>query len=280
YEYLIPGTQLLQTILLNTIEDLYNVHKYSELLEAIDEAIGLIKDKKTKLDLNHKKGASLVHLGNFSAAIQIFESFIEEDCIKTQIKGLGNLAWVYILLHQNDTSLEYLIQAENYCQKALTLTESYNTNLYTKVLINLGNIYWHKRNYEKALNIFLKASSLLSDNPAILNNIAATYVSLRDSTLAKKYLKKAEEIAEKEKNYYEVAQSIFIHARITEEIVEDFIKAKDFYLVAFDNFIETNSFSDACKIMKRTLQLDQKINNEYISLLSTRFSSHFGKNHS
>ncbi len=260
---------LLQKVLLTTIEDLYRIRKYQELIEAIEETTELIEDKEIQLDLNHKKGVSLVQLGKFSAAIQIFESLLNEEFTKAKIKGLGSLAWVHILLHQTNTSSN-LTRAERYCQEALLLSQNYDQTLYVKVLINFGNICFYKGNYQKASTLFLEANSLSNDNPTILNNLAATYVSLREKQLAETYLEKAESLAQEQQNQIELAESNFIRGRIFEEIHEDYTQAKDFYLVAYDFFIEANSPHDGCMVMNILGQLHQKIINESLSILSDK----------
>lgn len=279
-KYIAPNEEFRLEVLENQALGLYQLGQYTRALEIIDQLLPLVSND-TKLKLLHKRGICLVKMGDYSEALGVFHGLVKEYPDQS-VWGLGKLGWTYIYLYQDEGQIEYLQKAEEYCRIALDLSSG-NKELYKRHVINLGNVEWLKRNYEKALNLFLEAADLDDgDNPNILNNIAAVYVNLaaENYTLCDKvkdYLYKAEEIAERVKNEFELGQTYLIRARFAIEIEQDFIGGKDFYLVAFDRFVSAHSFPEALKTLNRILALDQKLNKESIELLGERFKTLFGK---
>lgn len=276
-KYLAKDTATLRTILEEEVKGLYSLYQYPKVLSLVDEAIELMDDAIVRLNLVRIKGLSLARTGEYQAAIEIFQQLAEEEDRKVQIWGYGNLGLVYLLIAKFKLAREQLGLAEEYCLKGLELSKEFDQKLYTECLRNLGNVYWYNNQFSKALKTFLEVQKHnCGDDPKNLNNIAATYVSLRDINLAEKYVDMAEMLAERERDLFEIAQSNLIRGRIEEEVSEDFIKAKDFYLVAFDYYIEAHALQDALKTYSRIVRVDQKINEESVHVLVQKMGSHLG----
>ncbi len=258
-------------------EGLYKFEKYKKAYEAISELLEVSKlDDEKRSELLHKKGIILAKTGEFTESIKIFEELANMVLKKCKALGFGNLAWVYFLMYrqgQEEEYLEgYLEKAEDFGNKALTIFEAYNNpKLYKKVLINMGNIYWSYEKYSEALEIFFK---VYDENDAIvLNNIASVYLSMGNLCEAEKYLEKAEMKALNQKNHYAEAHCFLVRGRISEKILEDYMGAKDNYLIAFNKFLEVNAINEGCVCLNQIFDLNALINKGNVNLLKDKLKS-------
>lgn len=272
--------ELLVEVLIEQSDGLYKLAEYEHTYEMIEDLLNnrTVKDVKTRLELLRKKGIMLCKFGVFEEAINIFNQLIEEEHVKFKIMGLGNLAWAYMVLYQKNKDKSNITKAREYCKQALVLLETYNdTKLYKEILNNHGNTFWYSNEFEEALEVFLEIYKLDNNDLNALNSIATTFVSLGEGANAKIYLDQAEKLALKEDNNYAMANITLIHGRIADQIYEDTLKAKDYYLVAFDQFSKTNAFLEMCTCLDNMLDLDAKINKESINILRERLQDGLSK---
>ena len=275
--------ELLGEVLFEEAGGLYKLQEYANAHEVICQALAnqfVTGEKRT--ELLRKKGIVLGKLGSYKEALSIFQELSQNELPRVRILGLINLAWIYVYLYQRSGEQRYLTKARVNCEEAISIFQVYTDPVLEKeVLVNLGNAYWYAGDPENALKTFLDAHRLGEEDPKILNNIAAAYVSLGDGHKAREYLRKAELLAEDTKNYFELAQSNLIHGRMAEKLLEDYMQAKDAYLVAFDCFIQSNALPESCKCLDSILQLNQRINSESMDLLArhlkSQISGNFGK---
>lgn len=258
---------------------LYRLHEYPQAVDLIEQILKSAEGENRGKFLR-KKGVSLVKMGEYLEALNVFHCLIREYPDQS-VWGIGNLGWVYIYLYQSKGEYEHLLKAEEYCRMALQLCSD-DKDLYKKIIINMGNIEWLKCDYEKALHLFLEAADMDSKNPTILNNIAAVYINIAKENhhlrgKIEEYLSMAESIAEQTKNDFEMGQTYLIRARLSVEVDQDFITGKDLFLVAYDRFVSVHAFPEALKTLNRILTLDHQMNRESIELLEERFKSLFGK---
>lgn len=272
--------ELLTEVLLEQSEGFYKLAEYKKAMEVIEELLNqeTIKDTEIKLELLRKKGIILGKRGKYEEAIQIFEQLVDEEFLKFKIVGLGNLAGMYMLMYIKNKEKSYISKAQEHCKEALILFDNFVDNkLYKQININLGTSYWHNEEYEEALEVFLKTYEIDENDPTILNNIATTYVNLKEGEFAEEYLEKAETLAMKQENSYAIANSNLIRGRLAYMVYDDTFKAKDYFLVAFDQFGKINGYIEMCDCLDNMLELDAKINRESITILSKRLKDGLSK---
>ncbi|AZR74696.1 hypothetical protein BBF96_15750 [Anoxybacter fermentans] len=260
-------------------EGFYKFGKYKEAYEVVNRILTLVENEKTRYRLLRTKGMILGKMGNLDAAIKIFEKLLE-NC-SSEGWSLNNLAWIYLYKYQLESDTEYLPKVIQYGLKAVESFDFITDPVLKKsILINLGNAYWYCENYEKALEFFLKALEFVKDDPdpKILNNIGVTYARMRKIDKAEKYLRKAELIAERKKDYFELGQANLIRARIYEWNYNDYMKAKEYFLIAFDKFVLANALLEAYKSLKNILRLNEKLNRESIDILCNRLKTNLIEN--
>lgn len=273
--------QVLLATLMLTVEGLYEFNRYKEAFDVVTRALDLVEDHDQKYMLLRRKGILLGKLGKLDDAIAVFEEFLEGSV--SPIWGINNLAWTYLYKHQLDPAEKtYLHQALDYCQQAIKLFSPNDPpELNKSVLVNLGNVYWHLEEYQNALQVFQDARFYVKDDPKVLNNIAATFVQLRQLEEAERYLDEAEHLAEASQNHFEAGESNLIHARIHEWILNDYMGAKDHFLIAFDKFNLANAIFEACKCFDNIIRLGDLLYRDSIDTLSQQltgtFIHHFGK---
>lgn len=270
--------RLLQSIVVEEAVGLYHLREYEDAIKVINETIDLVEDHEIRLQLLHKKGAALAWLGQHAEALDIFEELTGEDSLLIRVYAMNSIAWVYLLKYQREQNQEYLDLAETYARDSIDYAKDSDKQLYAISVRNLANVYWESKKYEKALLLFLEVNELFEGkNPKSLNNVAATYVSLGKCDLAREYLQKAETIAEQSNNAFEQGQCYYIYGRIEEELLDQAMHAKDFYLAAFDYYIEAKAFEEAVKAYKRILTLDRSIHEDAISFFAQKLASQFKK---
>lgn len=278
-KYIAPNEETMLDVLECQALGYFQFNLYSETIELINKILDSVKSEK-KLNLLRKKGISLVKLGEYAEGLSVFRQ-MTLDYPNQPVWGYGNLGWAYIYLYQEEKEPAHLQKAEEYLQMAMEFC-SENKDLYKTYITNLGNVEWQKGNYHQSLELFLEAADLDSENPTLLNNIAAVYVNLTKENYAlftkiEEYLEKAEGIANETRNNFELGQTYVIRARNAIELNEDFVGGKDFYLVAFDYFISSHAFPEAIQTLNRILEVDQKTNKESIEFLGGKLQALFGK---
>lgn len=276
-EYLANNNhQQLKMVLAEEVNGFYLMNQYEKVLEVTEEALKVIDDRETRLELMYKKGVALGRLGVFKEAAEVFKGLIRDDILNIKIESYISLAWVDIHLHETHSDTRYLSEAKECCFFALDLSREFDTRLYVRALRNLGWAYWAEGDYQNALQTFLNANELTNGkNANALNNVASVYISLGQADMAVKYIDRAEEIAEAEKKYCEAAECNFLRGRIAAEVMEDYLKAKDYYLIAYDYFVEASAINDAFKMLNRIAALDQKINDESYTILANRLGGFY-----
>lgn len=265
---------LLATLML-TIEGLHTFHRYKEAYEVVEKALTIVEDQDQRYVLLRRKGILLGKQGRLDEAIHIFQKLLEENA--NLIWTLNNLTWLYLYKFQMaSTTKGFLHKALDYCQQAVKLFSPDDPpELNKSVLVNLGNVYWHLEEYPNALQVFQDARIYVKDDPKVLNNIAATYVQLRLLEEAEHCLDEAEQLAEAAQNHFEVGQSNLIHARIHEWILNDYMGAKEHFLIAFDKFNLANAMFEACKCFDNIIRLGDLLHRESIDTLSKRLQEAF-----
>lgn len=257
----------------------YVMNQFEEVIENVDVALKIVQDEDVRLELLYKKGEALGRLGRFEEARQIFHTLVMKNLLAIQISSYISLAWLDILESEVDTKPS-LTQAKDYCLRAMGLAKSHDQELYAKALKNLGVTYWHQGDFQNALQVFTDVNELTNGQKAeILNHLAATYISLGQAEVASRNIDLAEEIAEKSKNYCAAAECNLLRGRVAAEIMEDYLKAKDYYLIAYDYYVEARELNEAFKMLNRIAVLDQRIIDESYTILANRLGGlYLGKN--
>ncbi|MCK4257570.1 MAG: tetratricopeptide repeat protein [Halanaerobiales bacterium] len=265
--------KLMTEVLIQQSEGLYKFGNYKKALEVIEELLDskAINDLEIKLELLRKKGVILGKRGSFEEAIHIFKRLVNVESLKFKTFGLGNLAWIYMQMYLKNKEKSNITKAMDFCKEAMVILENdKESKTYKEIITVLGNCYWYDGEYDEALGVFLKAYAIDNNDSNVLNNIATTYVRLREGELAEEYLDKAEKFAMKQNNSYVIANSNLIHGMLNEEVYDDTLKAKDFYLVAFDQFGQLNAYIEMCRCLDSIVDLDAKISKESISILANK----------
>lgn len=274
------NAQMLKEIYLEEVNGLFHFYEYQKGIEVVEEALKMVEDgDEIERELLFKKGKGLVYLGKWSEAREIFEHTYNVGSKKLQLWSLISLMWVLGYMFDKSRDKGLLEQARQYGLKALELCEDEDVAFKARASRNLGMIYWYMKDYEKALGMFFEANAIFEgQNPNVLNNVAATYVSVENVDLAQDFVNKAERLAEEQKNAFELAKSYFIRGKIEEELVNDYIHAKDYYLIAYDSFIDANAYQEAFKMMRRISDLDKKLDEESIAIFSRKMKMYYDDN--
>lgn len=273
----------LPEILLTEVEGLYSLHQFEQIVQATEEVERLVADPELLACLLHKRGVAFAKLGNSSEAARILRGLLQADwligqgnLLKVQMEILISLSRVYRQWVGTDHGLRSLLSdAKDCCVQALTLARELDEALYLQALLGLGDICQQMGEYSEALELYLEANTLTKgENVQILNEIAATYVSFGQAELAQDFLEHAEGLAGKEQDSLQIAKSNYIRGKIAADILEDYLKAKDYYLIAFDNYLAVDYIAQALQMLKRIAALDQRITDESYSMLLNRLDAH------
>lgn len=195
--------------------------------------------------------------------------------LTVRIECLINFAWVCVRWVEEDGAQRSLLgEAKECCERAVQFAREYDDTLYLQALLILAEIYQLSNAHVEALEVYLEANTRTQGESAeVLNDIAFVYASLGQIDLAQDFLERAEGIASKAKNFSEVAKSNYIRGKMAAEILEDYLKGKDYYLIAFDNYIASQNIGGALKMLKQIAALDQRITDESYTMLLNRLGS-------
>lgn len=124
----------------------------------------------------------------WSLAEKAFNTILEKEPDNPNVlHGLGTL-----FLHQGKYKL-----AENYYQKALDFAKSPQQK--ARFYNSLGNVYFQKKNPQKALELYQKALPNIHYKTLVLANLAFTYQSLGHPEKTREYAQKALQELKKER---------------------------------------------------------------------------------
>lgn len=254
------------------IKGLHNFNKTEIILQAINKYFEHHYDEKFSTEVLLIKGITQGELGQFAEAQQIFEQLSNHEDVLIRLNAENNLSWLYLQKYQIEKKSEYLDLIISSCQKAVEQFEWVtDDNLKKKIIVRLATAYLYQGNADYALEQYFTANKLVANDPNVLNNIAVLYMLQKNTEQACIYLEKAELESENRKDYIALAYSYQIFAELTESI-SDYSKAREYYLLALDYFVEMNWLHEASECLKNILRLDGVINGESISILGKKLN--------
>lgn len=254
------------------IKGLYQFNKNEIVLQEIDKYLKHSSDARRATEVLLMKGVSESQLGHFAEAQEIFEQLINHEDVLIRLNAHNNLTWLYLHKFQVEKQIEYLDWIIASCHKAVQYFERVtDDNLKKKIMVRLATAYLYKGNADYALDCYFTANELVPNDPNVLNNIAVVYVLQRNTEQARAYLEKAERESEDKKDYTALAYSYEIFAELT-ELTSDYSKAREYYLLALDYFVDVNLFPQVNECLKNILRLDGVINGESISVIGKNLS--------
>lgn len=264
-------------VLVELANGYYAFKKYEKCIELIDSIfLENLACGDAKFDLMRLQGISFGNIGKLKEAIGIFESLAQEDSVEVKIMGLGNLGWIYNLLVMDGEKDEYVGKVITCCKEALRLINpETHSKLWSDISINLGTAYWYGTWSEKALEIFLEAEKVMPEYPKLLNNIASLYVGLNNNEMAQEYLKRSEKIAERQNDLCTMGHINRIQGWLAETLIEDYMMAKEYYLIAHDYFLSIDALFEASTCFAKNLELNELINKESLCLLSQKLKTKY-----
>ncbi len=253
--------------------------RFGNFKEALGEINDLLKNfeisEEDRVNLLRKKSVILCGLDDFQSAKCICMRLCKNDVSDVKVIGYCDLARVYLHEYVNSElgDKDLIEEAVNNARKAASLLSEENSkNLCQEVLMNLGIAYWYTEDYSQALRAF-KEVYILSEgeDTHVMISIADTYICLGDYELANEHLNKAELL-----NLSDSYQLGYIHlARATISYLhhQDLAQAREYILLAYDNFVYINACMEVGHCLNLILYLDYIINVESIDFLINKLSS-------
>ncbi|MCT4629528.1 tetratricopeptide repeat protein [Winogradskyella sp.] len=181
--------------------------EYVEQAAKLADEIRFIKGKARSFYL---KGAIYMEQANFNVAIENLEKAKQTYKSINDIKGIAKCNNVFGILYyykgDNNLALEYY-------NEALSLEEKFGKKDNDALLLNIGNIYSHTGEYQKALENFEKALVIHQKNNDshgilnCLNSIGSIYYRQGNYPLSLKYYNESLEVAKKANDSIGIFQS-------------------------------------------------------------------------
>jgi serine phosphatase RsbU (regulator of sigma subunit)/Tfp pilus assembly protein PilF len=201
--------------------------EYSKALEYLMRAQSI-----TEIDLKETNPHLLLNIGsvyqNNLQRDKAFEYFTKalsiakkEENKNLEMRILINIGAIYFA---NDSKLYNITKAiqvfENAYKVALQLNEIYYVS---KILNNLGQVYFMQGNYEKAQDYFFKAAEAAEETgdinikSIIFSNIARTLLNLNKANAGEKYIKESIKLANESNSKINLKDAYSIYTMILEK---------------------------------------------------------------
>ncbi len=144
------------------------------------DSLSLEKFEKSDENLK-KKGIELAREKSFEKAIEALKEYTQKNSSDSS---------AYNALGISYKSLGDFSMAMNSFERALTLTKQPQER--SKILSNIGNLYYASGKYQAALGFYKEAAAEFEQNPLYLIFIARTFVMLGDYERARKVVSQVE----------------------------------------------------------------------------------------
>ncbi|AZR72169.1 hypothetical protein BBF96_01415 [Anoxybacter fermentans] len=255
---------------------LYFFRKFDKVLEAIDEALKY-NEGTEQIRLQKLKGLIYGYRGLYKKAIKIFKDTLNQtDNPHLLIELYINIAWANLSFYRINEKEELLEEAKKYLDLAREYFDDLENNYKKKlILLNYSDYYSLKKDYDKAIEMLEEAKKYCEekDLPLIYNSLAELHIEHEEFNLVEQYLHKAEVIANKHNNLFEVARALYIKG-IVETLEEDWVRAKDSFYVALDNFNRVHAYRNAFECFIKIIELSQYFKLDCITSFKENIKSH------
>lgn len=240
---------------------LYLLREYEKSLEAIDEALEW-NDGIEKIRLLKFKGLVFGYRGQFEEAIRLFRDLVnqsEEEKLQAEI--LINLAWAYLSFYRVNEDQGLLTEALHYLDRVYQVFHTLDNIKRKRILTNYSDYYFLNKDYIKAIEMQEEAIAFCNEDdlPKVYNNLAELHLMYEELSLVDEYLHKAEVIANKFGNYFEIGQASFIKG-LAQAQDEELLKAKDSFYLALAYFSKAQAYPLAFNCFTKILEISQQFN--------------------
>lgn len=258
------NNKLLAKVTSLKVEGLFELKQYKILIDSVSEALKY-NDCEKNFKLKKYKGIAYGYLGEFEKAIKIFKellTYTKEPCLLSSI--YINISWIYLTI---DKSKANLVDAKKYLDLANEHFEILPDRMKSQIHINNSVYYFYINDYDKAIQLMRDSIEFSEekDLPKIYFNIAQIYLKLgRGSVeLVKEYSDKAEVIAHKYDDKFEIGKAFYTKA-IAEFEDEEFFTALDTLYLSFDFFKEAEAYSFAFDCLIKIIEVMSYCKIEYV----------------
>ncbi|MCK4261378.1 MAG: hypothetical protein KAX49_20580 [Halanaerobiales bacterium] len=255
---------------------LYLFRNFEMAFDAINEALEY-NDGSEMIKLQKYKGLIFGYHGRLGDAISLFKELVEQtDDITLMVELYINIAWANLILYRQCEEDLVLKEAKIYLDKANQVFDKLTNIKKKQILINYSDYYFVQKDHDKAIEKLKSAINYCQeeDLPKIYNNLAELYLIDNQLVLVNDYLYKAEIIANKYSNFFEIGQALFITSNI-EINNEEWSKAVDTLYVAFENFKLAQAFPYAFNCFTKILEISQSFNISCINSLRESIKCQF-----
>ena len=253
------------------IRGFYQKRDYQQAYQTIQNVLELVKDDNDKIRFRQWKALILVKMDRLKEGVALLKKIINQS--QHNIDNLNTLMEVYIQFYKKYSNNDYLEQGISYGLAAVEEIQKDDGIIsHGSVYINLGNCYWYQENYKRALEYYHRALDSEEEliNIQALINIGAVYVKLKDLDKADYNLNRAEQVGQKKKNYYLLGEINLLRANIYQHYYEDYMKAKEYLLIAFDHFVQADALLKSYQCLENIFTLNGTLNRESINILADR----------
>lgn len=259
--------------------DRYNLESALEKFQKGKKISEKIGDLVQVFKFNSNIASINIDIGNYNTAISTLKesakflidnktTFSQEEYNFLITNTFVNISNCYKSKYEQLKKEEkFMDSAIVYSQKAILNTKE-NSVLKLKILINLGNIYFHKNDFEKSNNVYLEAVKISSENNINTNNFLLSYnlgflhFEFKKYAKALFYFKQVDSIwhsSKIKKITNDYLFSNYYQAKIYKKLGDDknSLKHSKIYL---DNADEFENFES--KILEETLGVNNNLKNE------------------
>lgn len=269
--FLAAGNNFYSKILFLKVKGLFHFNQYIKVIESVPEALKINKEFEKQFKLRKFKGIALGHLGRLEEALSIFKDLLQFNIDSLlSVEVYNNIVWANLMLYILEKDNKNLREAKKYLDLSYNHFDSLPNEKKIKINNNHSVYYYYQKEYEKGIEILENTLQYCDekDLAKIYNNLADFYLNLDEKAVvikALKYIKKAEIIATKYNNNFELAKSFY--SKGLAELREDqLFTALDTFYLALEFFKKSEAFSHAFDCL---LKINEIVNNYKLDRLSS-----------
>lgn len=238
----------MRQLYISALFSFFSLFTYGQQKE-IDSLISIFNKSKSdikKLQILSKLNPILNDFKNPKES-SIYFNKMRDLSLKTKNDTL--LLQSYLFLSQSAIKENNYKNAETYAKKSIKSIDSIKyEKSFVKGLIQLGRVYDHFKDYERAINTYkrgLNYSNITSSlNGTILLNIGVTYSRMEDYDNAVKYYLLGAEDSDKSKNYDDKSYALYQLGYLYLNL-EQFKKAEEYFLKSLSDTLKMKNISRA-----------------------------------
>lgn len=263
-------TEQLAEIAYTKATGLYLFRRYEASLKAIQAALELPQSERNYIRLMKAKANIFTYSGKYRDSLRVLKELLTKTSDEYLLSEINlNMAWTYLTYYRSSPDESILEEAKLYLDDAYESVEHFDHDEKKRIVyVNYAEYFKLKREYDMAIEMIEESLKYCSEEKRakVYNDIAELYLARDnegDMETAKNYLRESEALANKHENDFDIANSLFIRARIDLNS-GDYIKVLDSLYTACDTFLEIGSYSLAFDCYMEIVRVANLLKNDCV----------------